>query len=426
MRASRIIITISLLLALLYTYEETAKKVFPKHTIHNAAKELITYLQYTYSVILNRYVVKERPNNNKKNNNSEIHKDGFLPGTHKSTKQTSMGSAQKEDINTKFKKTLPKYDNESSYTFHNKLFSLWSPLELEGKSGDEIISKINPPDLKPPQKREPDIIIPPISENRSHSIRSVKISSNDKPVALTFDLCEQADDITGYDRAIVNTLRHHSVRASFFVGGKWMRNHVVKTQQLMADPNFELGNHGWTHGNLRVLKGEPMIEQIKWTQSEYERIYSELYKKAESRGLGDSMNQVSPYMKSLRFPFGTCSRESLSTVNKLGLTAIQWDVVSADAVKSQKPEALYKNVLSKVQPGSIVVFHANGRGHGTAKALPMIISDLRDKGYRFVTISELLELGEPVTSKECYELIPGDNMKYDELFGDGTGANKNK
>jgi peptidoglycan/xylan/chitin deacetylase (PgdA/CDA1 family) len=68
------------------------------------------------------------------------------------------------------------------------------------------------------------------------------VAPGDQPVALTFDLCEQADDVTGYDRRIVNRLRDEGVRATFFAGGKWMRSHEEKAQQLMADPRFEIGN----------------------------------------------------------------------------------------------------------------------------------------------------------------------------------------
>ena len=202
-----------------------------------------------------------------------------------------------------------------------------------------------------------------------------------------------------------------------------MKNHVEKTQQLMADPNFEIGNHGWTHGNLRVMKGQSMRDQVVWTQAQYEHIYKIIEDRAEKHGLSEQFRQVSPVMKTLRFPYGTCSGESLDAVNQLGLAAIQWDVVSGDAAKGQSPNAMAKKVISQVQPGSIVVFHANGRGNGTSEALPQIIAGLRKKGYQFVTVSDLLEFGEPETSGVCYELKPGDNNKYDAIFGDGTGAN---
>ncbi|MCM2264721.1 MAG: hypothetical protein NDI73_05950 [Desulfuromonadales bacterium] len=58
-----------------------------------------------------------------------------------------------------------------------------------------------------------------------------------------------------------------------------------------------------------------------------------------------------------------------------------------------------------------MITHANGRGGHTAEALPLFIPKLRAMGYRFVTVSELLAMGEPVTADECYELKPGDNRR---------------
>jgi hypothetical protein len=54
-------------------------------------------------------------------------------------------------------------------------------------------------------------------------------------------------------------------------------------------------------------------------------------------------------------------------------------------------------------------------------ALSDIIRGLRAKGYRMVTVSDLLRAGEPVGADDCYELRPGDNKRYDKLFGEGTG-----
>src|SRR5262249_23093349 len=65
-------------------------------------------------------------------------------------------------------------------------------------------------------------------------------------------------------------------------------------------------------------------------------------------------------------------------------------------------------VLANVQPGSIVLFHANGRGWHTDGALPGIIAALKARGYEFATVSELLAAGEPVVSATCYDSRPGD------------------
>lgn len=302
----------------------------------------------------------------------------------------------------------------------SSLLQTWNPNQLAGQPGDEHIQKLRPADHTPPQIQQPGERLPPLETARLHSIRRVRLPEGKKLVALTFDLCEQADDRTGYDRAIVNFLRDQHLEATFFAGGKWMRSHEDKTLQLMADPNVEIGNHGWTHGNLHVLKGQNMLDQILWTQAEYERIWDQLGRRALAFGLADAMQRIPRQPLTLRFPYGTCSAEALQATNDLGLSAIQWDVVSGDAARGVSAGTLARNVVNAVRPGSIVVFHANGRGHGTAAALPKIVNALKDKGYGFVTVSHLLAQGIPETANECYELRPGDNLRYDKLFGEGT------
>ena len=242
-------------------------------------------------------------------------------------------------------------------------------------------------------------------------------------VALTFDLCERADQISGYDGAIVDFLRRERVPATFFAGGKWMRTHPERAMQLIADPLFEIGNHAWTHGNLRVLNGEKAEEQIAWAQQEYA-----LLRDSSGRARGRRRELPATRLRAFRRR-RACSASRTASARrsrwimaaKLGLAAIQWDVISGDAVRGPSRSSSSAPCSPGSSPGSIVVFHANGRGHGTAGALPEIVKGLRDKGYRFVTVSELLRSGEPVAADDCYELRPGDNRRYDKLFGEGTG-----
>ena len=117
------------------------------------------------------------------------------------------------------------------------------------------------------------------------SIRRVQPRSGERLVALTFDLCERADQISGYDGAVVDFLRREHVPATFFAGGKWMRTHAERAMQLMADPLFELGNHAWTHGNLRVLEGQKAENQIAWAQQEYALLRDALVRRAVAAGV---------------------------------------------------------------------------------------------------------------------------------------------
>ena len=89
------------------------------------------------------------------------------------------------------------------------------------------------------------------------------------------------------------------------------------------------------------------------------------------------------------------------------------DVSTGDATQSVK--AILGDV-AHTQPGSIVLMHANGRGENTEAALPRIVALLKKRGYRFVTVSQLLAAGKPVVTPACYDLKPGDTDRYDVLF----------
>jgi peptidoglycan/xylan/chitin deacetylase (PgdA/CDA1 family) len=304
------------------------------------------------------------------------------------------------------------------------LDACWSSLELQARPGEEKTQRAASLRAEPPARLSPVNDPPhcPLTPELRNSIRRVTPEAGRTPVALTFDLCETAKEIAGYDGAIIDYLRKNNVKATFFAGGKWMRSHPERAMQLMADPLFEVGNHTWTHGNLRVLTGAGMENQILWTQAQYELLREDLEARYLARN-GDplEMEKIPKVPLTFRFPFGTCSPEALETLARLGLPAIQWDVVTGDPSGGQTAEGIIRIVLSRTRPGSIVICHANGRGHGTARALPAFIPELRARGYEFVTVSEILALGRAVAPPECYELEPGDNLRYDKLFGTGTG-----
>ena len=303
------------------------------------------------------------------------------------------------------------------------LENLWSRAALRGAPEDRRIRRVAPPDTSPPERVIAVHALPALGSPLRGSIRRVQPADGEKLVALSFDLCERADERTGYDYVIVDYLRDQGIKATFFAGGKWMRSHPEQAMQLMADPLFEVGNHAWTHGNLRVLQGKRMQEQILWTQAQHELLWERLLARARPLGIPDKEMHKIPAVPSLfRFPYGTCDREALGAVADAGLAAIQWDVVSGDAVRGMSSKAVVRNVLQGVRPGSIVLFHANARGHGTAEALPTIVTRLQQAGYRFLTVSELLRAGQPVAVDQCYELRPGDNRHYDAIYGEGTGG----
>lgn len=192
-------------------------------------------------------------------------------------------------------------------------------------------------------------------------------------VALTFDVCQAEGDLSGYDSGIVQVLTDASVPATFFLGGEWMRDHPTETMELANNSLFELGNHSWSHRDFSAISPEEIQQEILLTQQ--------------------TMFNFLGYQTNLfRLPFGTYTDTALNMINEDGLYIIQWDVVSGDPDPNIDAQSMIGWVLQQVQPGSIIIMHANGRGWHTAEALPAIIQSIREQGYTLVTVSELLNI----------------------------------
>ena len=245
------------------------------------------------------------------------------------------------------------------------------------------------------------------------SIRRVELPVGEKYVALTFDLCEASGEVAGYDGALVDLLRANGAHATFFAGGKWLINHAARASQLLADQGFEIGNHTWSHWNLGVASGAGMRTQVDAAEAAFAATRASLVKICPAA-------RPPQAMRLFRFPYGSCSPESLNYVNQRGYRAIQWDVDSGDPWLPMTGTRMAKAVLDAVRPGSIVLMHANGRGFHTAEALAEIIPALKARGFGFLTVSELLARGKPVVAATCYGQKPGDTEIYDRRWRELT------
>lgn len=292
----------------------------------------------------------------------------------------------------------------------------WSAAALAGRKEDPQIRHGADAFRMPPQ-----VMLAPFAPlAETGAIRRVELPPDKKLVALTFDLCETPDELAGYQGDIVDFLRRRNIKATFFAGGKWMLTHRTRAQQLMADRRFEIANHSWEHRNLRLLDGPALEAEIGNAQAAYETVRSELEAEHPGQcvvpGGGTLAEREMPARLGLfRFPFGACDQKSLAALAAQGLQAIQWDVAAGDPAFAQTAEMMKTLVLAHVRPGSIIVFHANGRGWHTGEALPAIVAALEARGYGFVTVSELIAAGTPVVEPTCFDLKPGDTDRYDAL-----------
>ncbi|MFH9551457.1 polysaccharide deacetylase family protein [Streptomyces sp. NPDC017435] len=207
-----------------------------------------------------------------------------------------------------------------------------------------------------------------------------------KTVALTFD----ADMTAGqgaraaagerFDNpGLIAALRALNVPATVFMTGRWAEEYPDQARSLGHDPRFEIANHSYSHYAFTDdCYGLPTVPEDRM-RADVERAYT-AFRKA---GVPDAM----PYF---RFPGGCYDRRALRAVSGLGVTAVQWDVVSGDAFATDA-DAVARQVLEGVEPGSVVVMHCTrSAAPTTERAVRTVVPELRRRGYRFVKVSELI------------------------------------
>ncbi|CAK7280083.1 polysaccharide deacetylase family protein [Streptomyces misionensis] len=211
-----------------------------------------------------------------------------------------------------------------------------------------------------------------------------------KTVAFTFDADMTADEgpraAAGehFDNpGLIGALRALKVPATVFMTGRWAEQYPDEARSLGADPRFEVANHSYSHYAFTPsCYGLPTIDASKM-RADVERAYT-AFRKA---GLRDAL----PYF---RFPGGCYNDQVLRTLGGLGMTAVQWDVVSGDAFATDA-DAVAKQVLDGVKPGSVVIMHCTRSAAPTTETVVRtVVPELRKRGYRFVKVSELI--GESV------------------------------
>ena len=269
--------------------------------------------------------------------------------------------------------------------------------------------------FNPPDKLRPDLNLEPIED--LGVIRRVNLhDKNLKAAAVTFDMCELDTNTSGCDMDTLKFLLGNNIKATLFMGGKWMRTHERRVKQIMLEPElFEIANHNWSHGNCAIMPRDKLEEQILWTQAQFELTQA---------SLNNNKNNLQQIPVLFRLPYGRNSESALKIISSLGLKVIQWDVAIGEAnnlnLKNARRNA--QQVSRAVRPGSILLFHANLVPKGTANLIKELIKILKSQGYEFVTVSELLQLGEPECVRIGYFNRPGDNVYLDKKFGTyGTG-----
>ncbi|RPI70337.1 MAG: polysaccharide deacetylase [Desulfobacteraceae bacterium] len=187
-------------------------------------------------------------------------------------------------------------------------------------------------------------------------------------VALTFDDGPNPP----YTDKLLTVLRKKEVKATFFVMGAQLEKFSSLGKEMVRE-GHELGNHSYSHPRM-------IFKSPRFIRSEIEKT-DQLIRQA---GYAGEIHFRSPYGKKLLLlPF------YLSKMNKKN---IFWDIEPDSHTDSaESADKIVENILAKTKPGSIMLLHAEKQTRKESlKAVPGIIDGLKQKGYDFVTVSELL------------------------------------
>ncbi|MBT2526938.1 polysaccharide deacetylase family protein [Streptomyces sp. ISL-99] len=208
-----------------------------------------------------------------------------------------------------------------------------------------------------------------------------------KTVALTFDADMTADQGPRAARgehfdnpALIASLRRLKVPATVFMTGRWAEEYPDQARSIGRDPLFEIANHSYSHHAFKSpCYGLPTVDGQQM-RTDVERAFA-VFRKAGARN-------IVPYF---RFPGGCYDDEALRALAPAKVTAVQWDVVSGDAF-ARDGDAVAEQVLAGVRPGSLVVMHCTrSAAPVTEQAILRIVPELRERGYRFVKVSDLMK-----------------------------------
>jgi len=210
----------------------------------------------------------------------------------------------------------------------------------------------------------------------------------DKEIVLTFD--DGPDP--KYTERILEILKQYQVKASFFViGNKAIQNQDI-VERIYRD-GHEIGNHTFSHPKAIEMSDQQLKLELNSTQ----RIIQGITGRSTTLYRSPYGDEEAKYMPS--------HFQRLQDVTQMGYVTVNYDIDSKDW-KLRDSEAIVENVLKQASSGDIVLLHdGGGDRQATVEALPGIIEQLQNKGYKFVAVSELMNKNKstimpPVTEVE--------------------------
>lgn len=200
-----------------------------------------------------------------------------------------------------------------------------------------------------------------------------------KPIALTFDDGPWPKSTS----QVLSILKKNNIKATFFVVGRQVKQYPQITKQIVSE-GHAIGNHTWSHQYHKFNEAA--------AAHELDNTASLVYK----------LTGVKTVL--FRPPAGILNNGLAAYAHKKKYSVVMWSADSLDWRYRGTP-ALMNSVLGAAKPGGIVLLHDGGGDRSkTVQALPQLIAELKKRGYQFVTVPELMEMGDKELPKNSKEL----------------------
>lgn len=193
-----------------------------------------------------------------------------------------------------------------------------------------------------------------------------EVATDKKIVALTFDISWGNKT----PMPVIEILKENDVKCTFFLSGPWVKQYPEIAKQIKSD-GHEIGSHGYRHINLSNLSKTEIKEEVAKAHKNIKEV------------TGVDANLI-------RTPNGDYNDQVIEGVNEVNYQAIQWSVDSLDWM-NPGVTTIIDRVSQRSHPGAIILMHASDTCKQTAEALPAVIKNLKEQGYEFVFVSELLK-----------------------------------
>ena len=207
----------------------------------------------------------------------------------------------------------------------------------------------------------------PIEDEYNRDIVFYSKKNDNMAIALTFDDGPHPH----YTPLILEILSEYGVKATFFMIGENVK-YYPSAAEAVLHAGHEIGNHTNHHKGMKSMSDREILQEIEACEDE---IYA--------------LSEYKP--RFIRPPEGAMSQQVLDVVSRLDYRIILWDVDTHDWAHTP-PKEITRYVLETVQAGDIILMHDFiGHNSPTPEALRLMIPRLLEKGYKFVTVGELLD-----------------------------------